>query len=401
MPASPPSPATSPTDTVADHHYIDTESELADVVAALLDEPRYALDTEFHRERTYWPRVALVQISWPGELVLIDPLEVDLAPLRAVMESDSLAILHAASQDLEVLELECGAGPRRLFDTQIAAGFLGMSTPSLAALHERELGIQLPKSNRLTDWLERPLKPDQLDYAAADVAHLLEIHQRLTDQLEARGRLAWAEAEIEIQRTRPRGPRDPDEAWRRIKEARHLKGRAVSIARSLAAWRERRAAEIDQPARFVVSDIAIVSISQAAPTDAAALGRVRGVDKGMAKGSIGAQVLAAVAEGIELDWRPPRPPRRRAEARELRPAVALVAAWVNQLAHDRQIDPTLLATRADVEALVRGDDDARLAEGWRAELAGGPITRLVDGDAALAFERGAVVLEERSRRPIT
>jgi len=386
---------------VRPHRFVDTDAELGSVLDQLSTQPRYALDTEFHRERTYWPRVALLQIAWPGELVIIDPLEVDLKALRALMESDSIAVLHAASQDLEVLELACGAGPRHLFDTQIAAGFLGMSTPSLASLHERELGVQLPKSNRLTDWLERPLRDAQLDYAAADVDRLLEIHDLLTAKLEARGRLPWAEEEFEILRCRDRGPRDPLEAWRRIKEARHLKGRAMSIARSVAAWRERRAAEIDQPVRFVLSDIAIVAISQSAPDSAESLGKVRGVDRGMAKGSIGTQVLAAVDEGRDSGWHPPRPEKRRNDARELRPAVALVAAWVNQLARDKELDPALLATRADVEALVRGDADARLSEGWRAEMAGAPITRLVAGDAALAFERGSVVLEERSRRTIT
>lgn len=383
------------------YRFIATDAELASVLGRLIDEPRYALDTEFHRERTYWPKVALLQIAWPGELVLIDPLEVDLSPLRSLMECDSVAVLHAASQDLEVLELACGAVPRHLFDTQIAAGFLGMSTPSLSALHERELGVQLPKSNRLTDWLERPLKNAQLDYAAADVERLLEIHDRLTDQLARLGRGDWAAQECEIMRSRNRGPREPLEAWRKIKEVRHLKGDALSIARSVAAWRERRAAEIDQPVRFVMSDMAIVAVSQAAPKSIEQLAKVRGVDKGVARGSLGEKILAAVGEGAEINWRPPRPERRREDNRDLRPAVALVAAWVNQLAHDQQLDPALLATRADVEALVRGDDDARLATGWRAQIAGEPITRLISGDAALAFENGSVVLEERSRRSVS
>ena len=383
-----------------DHRFIDTADELASVIEQLLGQDRYALDTEFHRERTYWPKVALVQIAWPGELVLIDPLEVDLSPLRAVMESDALAVLHAAAQDLEVLELTTGAIPQRLFDTQIAAGFLGMSTPSLAALHERELGVQLPKANRLTDWLERPLNNAQRDYAAADVDRLLDIHDQLTEQLVALGRLAWADEECEIMRTRDRGPRDPLEAWRKIKEARHLKGNALSVARSVAAWRERRAADVDQPVRFVLSDIAVVAVAQAAPTSIDALASVRGVDRGVAKGALGERILQAVAEGVKANWRPPRPPKRRNDGRDLRPAVALVGAWVNQIARDRQLDPTLLATRADVEALVRGDEDARLAHGWRAETAGGPITRLVSGDAALAFEGSNIVLEERSRRPV-
>ena len=383
-----------------DHRFIGTDRALGHVLDQLADQPRYALDTEFHRERTYWPKVALVQIAWPGELVLIDPLEVDLAPMRRLMEQDTLAVLHAASQDLEVLELATGTVPRRLFDTQIAAGFLGMSTPSLSSLHERELGVQLPKTSRLTDWLERPLNNAQLDYAASDVDRLLEIHDSLTTRLEDLGRVQWAAEECELLRVRDRGPREPLEAWRKIKEARHLKGGALSIARSVAAWRERRAAEIDQPVRFVMSDIAIVAISQSAPKTIEQLEKVRGVDKGAARGSLGERILHAVAEGVEANWRPPRPAKRRDDNRDLRPAVALVAAWVNQIARDEQLDPTLLATRADVEALVRGDDDARLSTGWRAQMAGGPITRLISGDAALAFEKSAVVLEERSRRPI-
>jgi ribonuclease D len=382
------------------YRIVDSPEALSEVVDAIGREPRVALDTEFHRERTYWPKVALVQIAWPGELVLIDPLAIDLAPLASALGDETLVVAHAAAQDLEVLELSCGRAPARLFDTQIAAGFLGMTTPSLAALHERELGIQLPKSSRLTDWLVRPLDEGQLDYAAADVAHLLEIHDRLSRLLEERGRVDWAEAEFALMLARNRGPRDPDEAWRRIKEARHLRGSAISIARSVAAWRERRAAEIDQPPRFVLADLAVVAVSQAAPRTVEDLERVRGVDRGVVRGQLGEQILQAVDAGLTLDWRPPRPQRRGDDARELRPAVALVAAWVNQTARDRDIDPSLLATRADVEALVRGDDDARLASGWRAELAGGPIRRLVAGDAALAFENGSVVLEERSNRPI-
>ena len=194
---------------VTDYRIVDTREALHEVVEALESEPRFALDTEFHRERTYWPKVALVQIAWPGDLVLIDPLAVEMGPLAAVFDDETVVVAHAAAQDLEVLENCCGAVPARLFDTQLAAGFLGMATPSLAALHERELGLQLPKSSRLTDWLVRPLRTAQLDYAASDVAHLLEIHDRLTEQLTKRGRLSWAEAEFDLLLARDRGPATP------------------------------------------------------------------------------------------------------------------------------------------------------------------------------------------------
>src|SRR5262249_23751880 len=155
----------------------------------------YALDTEFHRERTYYPRLALVQLAWADDIVLIDPLAVDVTPLAAILDGDGLALLHAADQDLEVLERACGTVPARMFDTQLAAGFLGFGTPSLSVLVERLLSIRLPKSDRLTDWTERPLTPTQRTYAAADVAHLAALHDKLHERLVSVGREAWADAE--------------------------------------------------------------------------------------------------------------------------------------------------------------------------------------------------------------
>ena len=376
---------------------IEDEAGLAEVVAALLDEPAYALDTEFHRERTYYPKVALVQLAWSEGLVLVDPLAVDLRPLAEVLDGPGTAVLHAADQDLEVLELACGTVPSTLYDTQVAAGFLGMSTPSLASVCDRWVGVRLPKAERLTDWLARPLGDRQREYAASDVAHLLEVRDLQEAQLEARGRLAWCRTECELARIKQRGGRDPDEAWRRIKEVRSLKGQARSVARAVAAWRERRAAAVDQPPRFVLSDMAVVGIAQRAPATADELARVRGVDDRLARGRSGSEILDAVRAGRDA------PPRRDSEPpkelpRELRPAVSLVSAWVSQLAREEEIDSTLVATRSDIEALLRGDEDARLTVGWRADLVGEPIRRLVSGDAALAFESdGNLVLEERSR----
>lgn len=384
-----------------DYRIIDRDDDLYATVDILCQQDRYALDTEFHREQSYWPRVALVQIAWEDQIVLIDPLAIDLKPLKTLMDSDALAVIHAATQDLEVLEQTCGAIPKQLFDTQIAAGFLGHSTPSLAFLHERELGVQLAKGSRFTDWLERPLGAAQLDYAASDVARLLEIHDRLASKLNARERTSWAEAEFEIMRCRDRAPRDPDEAWSRIKEARHLKGRALAVVRAIAAWRERRAAELNQPVRFVLSDLAVASIAQAMPTNQKALAKIRGIDRGMVNGRQGVEVLKTVKEGLESGWRPPRSPKRNNDTRDYRPAVTLATAWIAQVARDNELDPALLATRADVETFLRGDDEPRLAQGWRAKLVGDHIRSLVDGNASLAFDNDVVVLEKRSNQPIT
>jgi ribonuclease D len=382
------------------HEWVDGQSRFEAVVAELLDEPAYALDTEFHRERTYYPNLALVQLAWPGGLVLVDPYAVDLTPLRTLLQGPGVTVVHAAEQDLEVLERAVGVTPVHLFDTQLAAGFLGMSSPSLATLVEKVLGQRLPKGDRLTDWTRRPLTADQQAYAASDVAHLLEIRDRIAGELEAKGRLAWAEQECEMLRQRARGPHSPDTAWWRLKETRQLRGRARGVAQELAAWRERRAAELDLPPRFVLSDMALASIANRPPSSLEALREVRGIDGRYLKGDAGKEILAAVRRGEQLPTSQLRLPPTDELDRVLRPAVSLVSAWIAQLAADLSIDAGLLATRADLHAFLRGEADARLANDWRHELVGEPVRQLVDGKAALAFDgRGGLVLEQRSNEP--
>lgn len=382
---------------MSDYPLIDNDKALESLVETLLEVDRYAVDTEFHRERTYYPKLALVQISWQGGLVLIDPLAVDIAPLAAVLETDAVAVMHASSQDMEVLDRACGTVPRRLFDTQIAAGFIGMRSPSLAALHDQLLGIRLPKGDRLTDWLQRPLADGQLKYAAGDVEHLLDIHSVLLDRLTSLDRLGWAEAECEIMRLRNTDAREPDEAWRRIKEARALRGKAQASARGVAGWREMKARTVDQPPRYILSDLAVVSLAQKCPKSDEDFKGVRGLDERQLKPEDRTALLASVADSLdrpmpESEARPARNPDR-----DLRPAVALVAAWLSQYAADRKLDPALVGSRSDLEALLRGDSDARLSVGWRADLVGEPIKRLVAGEASLAFDgEGRLLLEGRS-----
>jgi len=356
---------------------------------ALIDEvsrePRYALDTEFHRERTYFPRLALVQIAWSGGVALIDPLAVDITALARLLESEALAVLHAAQQDLDVLQTACRSIPRQLFDTQLAAGFLGYSTPSLTSLLASELRVHVTKGDRLTDWLQRPLTADQREYAASDVDHLLALHDRIAAQLEEFGRLEWALAACEELRTRPSGPADPMDAWLRIKDTKVLKARGRGVARAVAAWRENRAMRSDIPVRQVLPDLAVLGIAQRAPRTVPELMSCRGVEERHARGRLGEEILVAVASGVGDE---PEMPSGEGEElpRVLRPAVTLVSAWIGELSRQRRIDSTLIATRADLVAMLRGDSDARLRHGWRAEFVGDDLRRLVEGSAALSFD---------------
>jgi ribonuclease D len=373
---------------------------LAEAIEAAAQEDRYAIDTEFHRERTYFPQVALVQLAWAKETVLIDPLATPLTPLAELLDGPGQCIFHASIQDLEVLELACGTVPKEIFDTQIAAGFLGLSSGSLASLLDRYMNITLGKGDRLTDWLRRPLTDAQLNYAAADVDNLLELTEILSSELTELGRLDWALDESRLLLDRPRTGRIPEESVNRIKEARSLKGNAYKVAAAVAAWRERRAAQLDIPVRQVLPDLAVVGIAQRAPKSEEQLLNIRGLEKRHLRNGADTELLEAVKAGLnapDVD----RPVSKQNDLpRELRPVVSLVTAWISQLARDHKLDPALLATRSDVESLL-AQKESRLLTGWRNQLVGVPIAQLAGGEAALAFDGGGtLVLEARSRQPL-
>ena len=374
------------------YRWVGDQSEFDDLVDVLGAQPRYAIDTEFHRERTYFPKLALVQLAWDDQIVLVDPLAVDLGSIGRLFASESIAVFHAAQQDLDVLTHVVGVVPERMFDTQLAAGFIGYSTPSLLSLLQAELSVVASKGDRLTDWLRRPLTTDQQTYAAGDVAHLLQLHDQLLAKLASMGRVEWAAEACEELRTRPAGASDPEQAWLRLKDVRVLKSKSRGVAQAVAAWRERRAASVDVPVRQILPDLAILGIAQKHPRTPQELAQTRGVEERHGRGSIGAEILAAVADGLGRDVHMPVGDVDDLD-RSLRPAVTLVSAWVSEVARTERIDTALLATRADLVALLRADPDARLAHGWRADLVGDGIRRLVDGSAGITFDgRGGLRL---------
>lgn len=372
--------------------WVDDNDALDAVVDDLVSAERYAIDTEFHREKTYYPQLALIQISWGGCIALIDPLAIDTRRLARLFESNALAVVHAAQQDLEVLEHSCGVAPRRIFDTQLSAGFLGYSTPSLSSLVQSEFKVVLPKADRLTDWLRRPLSEAQIKYAASDVEYLLGLHDRLAERLNAQGRQEWADQACEELRTRPHGPADPTLAWLKIKEVRALRGGARGVAQSVAEWRERKAMAADIPPRRVLSDMALLVIAQKMPTTETELMQSRGVEARQIAGAVARELLDAVHQGATRVQPVPANDSDDVE-RDLRPAVTLISAWVSELARQHHIDVALLATRSDITALLRGQPDARLAQGWRAHIVGDDIKRIVSGHAGLSFDsRGGLRL---------
>ncbi|HTV11064.1 MAG TPA: HRDC domain-containing protein [Acidimicrobiales bacterium] len=395
-----------------------SERALEALADQLVGMPRYALDTEFHRERTYWPKLALVQVAWelegePGEpaedggpnpsaprrsrVALVDPLAVDLAPLAKVLQGGGTMVAHAASQDLEVLAKACQAAPSQLFDTQLAAGFLGYGSASLGTLVERFLHVRLTKGDRLTDWSRRPLSASQVAYAAADVAHLLQLADVVAAQLRQRGRLAWAEEECAALLARPVAPYDPEEAWWKLRDSRHFQGASRAIAQEVAGWREEKARALDLPPRMVLPDLALLSIAHSPPSSLIALRQTRGMDPRHLRGGVEQEIMAAIERGKALPPERLRIARSEHVSRELRPAVALASAWVAQLSKDEEVDAALLATRSDMVDFLSGRRGARLRKGWRGELVGAPLERLAEGRASLALDgHGRLLLEDRT-----
>ena len=373
---------------------------LTDLVAEVAAEDAYGFDTEFHTERTYVPDLALIQIAWADKVALVDPLAVDPAPLATVFEGPGVAVAHAASQDLDILLAACGATPTVVFDTQIVAGFLGMSTPSLSRLVDHILGASLPKADRLSDWLVRPISEDQITYAVNDVAHLLELRAVLTEKLREQGRLEWALDECD-QVLGDRSPaRVPEEAWWKLGDIRGMSRRSRAVAQEVAAWRERTAAETNRPRRMVLSDLGLTAIAQRPPRNANELRGARGVDgRHLAQGRAG-EILRAVERGLALPADQIRMPSEGRDAPAPPAAVAVCTGVVRQIADDLNFDQSLMATRADIAALLCGEP-GRLDTGWRRTTVGDPLRRLIAGEVAAAFDgRGHLVMEERSGREI-
>ncbi|HEX2048863.1 MAG TPA: HRDC domain-containing protein [Acidimicrobiales bacterium] len=363
----------------------------AALVGELAAADAYAVDAEFHGESSYYPRLAVLQLATPATVAVVDATVVDVRPFRAVLEGPGLMVAHAGDQDLQVLHRSAGAIPTRMVDTQVAAGFLGYGSASLAKLVHELLGVRLAKGARMTDWFKRPLTSEQIDYAAADVVHLHDLRAVIEERLAAGGRLAWAYEECE-RRRRVKEP-DVSTVWWRVKGSRQLRGRSRGVAQEVAAWRERRAMVEDKPPRRVLSDEAILLLAERPPATVGDMPRSRLFDGRRLPAATVDELLAAVARGLALTRGEVRLPPDVDLPSHLQPLATLLAAWVAQQSRELSIDATLIATRADVEAFLRRVPGNPLEEGWRAELVGASAARIVAGKAAVAYDgNGRLVL---------
>ncbi len=367
---------------------ITDSAALAQALARLAHAPWLALDTEFMRERTYYPQLCLIQLGADEDSVIIDPLAIDdLSPLAEFLAVPTRGLLvHAARQDLEALARRGIAPAGPLFDTQIAAMLLGHSEQaSYAALVVHFCAVTLDKSQTRTDWSQRPLSPAQLDYAAEDVRYLPTLQARLETDLRAADKLPWLWEETTALVAATRQGDAPDEAWRRVKGLDALPAPSAARVRALALWREELAQTRDVPRGWILKDEVMFALVRAAPTNATQLAAVPGLPPATLR-KHGHALLACLAASPDA-FAQPEPGAWRLS----RPGQTLLGelqTLIRETGERLSITPTFMANRRELERLILGESPGRLSAGWRARLVG----------EMLAARVAAVPLEERRLR---
>jgi ribonuclease D len=353
-----------------------------------------AVDTEFMRERTYWPQLCLMQIAGPDEAAAIDALaNLDLKPVFELLnDTRTLKVMHAARQDLEIF-VNIGAGiPAPLFDTQIAAMVCGFGeSVGYETLAGKLAGAKLDKSSRFTDWMRRPLTDRQIRYAIEDVTHLRRVYQALQKELQESGRVSWLleEEAILLEPTTYRV--DPREVWRRLK-VRQASPVFLAILRELAEWREIEAQRRNVPRNRVIRDEALLELAAQAPTSAEDLSRMRALPKGYSGGRDAAPVLAAVERGRACPPADmPEPPERRNSAPHLLPVVELLKVLLKMASERAGVAPRIVASSDELERIAaETEPDVPALRGWRRELFGESALALKAGNLALALGNNGV-----------
>jgi ribonuclease D len=357
-----------------------------------------AVDTEFMRERTYWPILCLVQIAGPGEAAAIDALApgIDLEPLLALMaDQRTLKVFHSGRQDVEIFFNLSGTVPAPLFDTQIAAMVCGFGdAASYETLVARLARASLDKSSRFTDWSHRPLTERQLRYALDDVVHLRTVYEKLQQRLATNERASWFAEEMAELSNPDTYRNDPGEAWRRFRLRGRVDARFFGVLRELAAWRETAARQRNLPRARIMRDEAVLEIAAHAPKTIEALARTRSLGKGVAEGKLGGEILAAVQRGLAESGtvEPPQTPKVE-PAPGVGPLIELLRVLLKQRCEDHHVAQRLLASADDLEAIAVDDDaPVRALSGWRRQIFGNDALALKHGRLALTVRHNRVFL---------
>ncbi len=373
---------------------IETTSDLTTFVEEIAASPFIAVDTEFMREKTFWPILCLVQVAAHGGEAIIDPLAdgIDLAPLLNVLTNKNVVkVFHAARQDIEIFFRLLDEVPAPLFDTQIAAMACGFGDQiGYEPLMRTLVNAKIDKGSRFTDWARRPLTDAQLTYALSDVTHLREAFPILREKLRKEDREHWVEEEMQALLNERLYYVDPEDAWRRLR-LRGVKPKELGPLMKLAEWREREAHERDVPRSRIIKDDAIYELARLQPKTTKDLGRARSIPNGFERSNAGAAIIDAIGNGVAIprDTLPDvlKPDRQKAPA----DVVDLLKVLLKRQCEHYGVAPKLIASGADLEAIALGDIDSVPAmNGWRREVFGDAAVSLKNGDLALKLSNSSV-----------
>jgi ribonuclease D len=379
-------------------HVITTQAELETAIAALEKSAFVTVDTEFIRETTFWPILCLIQMAAPGVTALVDPLapELDLAPFFRLMGNEKVTkVFHAARQDIEIIVHLGDLVPHPVFDTQVAAMVCGFGEAvSYSMLVKRLLNRNLDKTSRFTDWRRRPLSDKQLDYALADVTHLIDVYQYLVAELARENRAHWLNEEMAVLTARETYDPKPKDAWKRLK-MRLRKPQELAVVQAVAEWREREARERDVPRGRVLKDDAIYELAQQAPRDSEALARLRTIPKGWERSSTAASLLEAVNAALNLPKEAmPRLPKPFQPPEGSNAAAELLKVLLRIVAEKEGVATKVLASSDDIDHISAEGEaaDVPALQGWRRAVFGEAALRLVRGEVGIIFDKRKIAV---------
>ena len=354
------------------------------------------VDTEFLRETTFWPKLCLLQAATPDEAILVDPLAdgLSLAPFFELLANPNVVkVFHAARQDIEIFVKLTGKVPQNIFDTQIAASVCGFGdSVSYDNLVRAITGVELDKSSRFTDWSHRPLTEKQRLYALADVTHLRDIYVKLREQVTETHRWDWVEDELEVLRSIDTYVVQPENAWERFK-TKLSRPRDLAALQAIAAWRERRAQDTDQPRSRVLKDDALIELAMQRPVTPDAFDKLRAVQRGYGRSSAAGEIMAIIREVEALPKTELPPAAERYRGPSPKGAVGdLVRVLLKAVSEEHGVAARILATSDEIDALVLDDEaDVQALRGWRRKLFGEKALAIKHGKIGLAATRKGVI----------
>lgn len=369
--------------------YIDSDDALLHFCNSIQDSKWIAIDTEFLREKTYYPQLCLIQLANDDVIACVDPLAIsNLTPLLDLLyHPDITLVFHAARQDLELLYLLQKALPQNLFDTQLAATFLGDGDQiGYGNLVRQRLGVELDKAHSRTDWMQRPLTKEQLEYAADDVRYLRDLYHQMSADLEKQQRSEWLKEDFTALSDSANYVADPETIWRKIRGAGKLKGVQLAVLQQLAAWREQAAMNRDRPRRWIIKDEVMLDLARFAPEKLDKLSQIRGLEARDIERN-GRAIIDVINNAKQIppeNWPvllKPEPLSNQQEA-----LIDALMALLRKFCDEQSITPIAVASRKEIEKLVRGESNLALSQGWRYQIVGHKLIAFLQGQLAVTAD---------------